>query len=43
MAQRNMGTPSTGERFVIGVDFGTTYFPLPPLGLRANAGIASPL
>lgn len=27
-----MGTPSASERFVVGVDFGTTYSPPPPFG-----------
>ena len=39
MVQRNMGTPSATERFVIGVDFGTTYFPLPLLRPGANTAV----
>ena len=34
-----MGTPSTNERFVIGVDFGTTYSPPPPFRPGANLAV----
>ena len=39
MVQRNMGTPGTTERFVIGVDFGTTYSPLSFLRPGADAPV----
>ena len=34
-----MNIPGTNERFVIGVDFGTTYSPLPFLRPGADATV----